>query len=378
MNQHLVDCVLCGGFAAGNTGDELTLAVALRDMPRKFSNPAILSRSPEYSSWLYPQATVLAQTELPVAMRWKKFRKIIGAAGLGQQIHQRTYDRWVDRHLKLNPEWVQAVENSRLLYLVGGGYFTDIFSLPRLLLPVSIAKTMGVAVATAPLGIGPFLDPKQADLVASVLRGVDLCVRDDASLRFCVENHLTARRAEDDGFRVREILSPLSSESLPQDRGKKVGICLFFQQGGSLSQPAFDQWWLTFLRRLKGLIGENAIEGFCFHTTPASDFHQAIRMFRMAGISPVQVRQPEMDFRRAVAHLNSYGAVVTTRFHAAVVAAVFKIPCTAVASGEYYSNKMKLALGSRPFLSAISMENQPPESLADQVAVMRTMDQPVA
>lgn len=368
MNQPPADCVLCGGFAAGNTGDELTLAIALQDMQRKFENIAVLSRNPEYTSWLYPKQTVLAQNELPFTVRWKKLRKIVGAAGLKQYLHHRTYDRWVDRHLDLNPAWVQAVKRSNVVYLVGGGYLTDIFALPRMLLPVSIAKKAGVKIATAPLGIGPFLDSAQAELVASVLRGVDLCVRDEASLRFCMENHLVAKIAEDDGYRLHEILPLPSFEGQPEDFEKKVGICLFFQQGGSISQSGFDQWWLVFLRRLKDLIGGSAIEGFCFHTNPASDFYQIIRMFRSAGISPDQVRQPDLDFRHAINNINKYGAVVTTRFHAAVVATALNIPCTAVASGAYYSNKMELALRPGPLSAAVNMENQPPEAMADTVA----------
>lgn len=363
-----IDCVLCGGYAYGNTGDEITLAVAYTDMRKRFESVAALSRKPEFTQWLHPQITVIAQDEIDVRPRYKKIRKLIPS--LKSPLYSHRFHQIIEEQIHLGSDWVKAIQSSKMLYLVGGGYLTDLFSLPTMLIPIEVARRANVPVSTAPLGIGPFRDPIQKNLVATTLQGIELCVRDETSMRFCNEMGLTASIREDDGFRVGEILS-LNTATSQQPMPYKVGVCVFYQHGGNLSSSDFSKWWLRFLGSLKELIGADAIEGFCFHTQPNAEFFHLINLFQKAGIPATQVMPPQWNFREAVTALSRYHTVVTSRFHAAVSCSVFGIPCFPVASGEYYAAKMGQALRPDMAKRLVNLESHSAEQLAQDIATAR-------
>lgn len=88
------------------------------------------------------------------------------------------------------------------------------------------------------------------------------------------------------------------------------------------------------------------------------------RLFLRAGLPPDRVLAPTVEFRRAVETVRSYDFVITTRFHAAVVANVFKIPNVAVAAGDYYQAKMSAAThGYENFSRLLNPTRQSPEAL---------------
>src|SRR5438876_10409448 len=54
-------CILWGGYAGGNVGDELALAIALGDMTERYglSAVAVLSPFPGYTKALFPETEVI-------------------------------------------------------------------------------------------------------------------------------------------------------------------------------------------------------------------------------------------------------------------------------------------------------------------------------
>jgi len=323
-----VQAVLWGGYAGGNVGDKLTLAVALRDARQRFGDSVcVLSADPNGTRKFFP--------DVPVAAFEPR-----GDAGL------RRLARSVSRRLRLNSwrlpkfrladqpasSWMKLVQQSRQLYLVGGGYLTGMFGPDYYLLPVLAAKAARVPVSSAPVGIGPFNNRGEAAFVAEALRGTDLAVRDTASLAFCREHGLTARQAWDDGFRVAEVISGLTRHARDGKR-LKVGICIFPQHGDP-DWPRTKRWWNGLLSALR----TEEVSGFCFHADARLDYATTRKLLGDGLVKPWTT-----DLRDAVAKLCGFDAIVSSRYHAIVVANVLGIPNIAVAAGEYYHVKMTAA-----------------------------------
>src|SRR4051812_34126659 len=115
-------CILWGGYAWGNVGDELTLAVALGDIKRLYGDSvAILTRSPGYTRRLFPGTDIIP------------YEPISRPQSCGDPPSY--YD--VEEQLTAT-SWASLLSNCELLYLVGGGYLTDLFGLDWTLLPVFV------------------------------------------------------------------------------------------------------------------------------------------------------------------------------------------------------------------------------------------------
>ena len=341
------DCVIWGGYARGNTGDELCLAAALQRARREFGPAvAILSHDPEYTAWLFPEAQVVPF--VPVggrsSKRWRKFWQKCGRilpASRGGQMHP---------DLDPESEWKACLRSARRLYLAGGGYLTDLWSLDSILAPLEFAVQLKLPVSTAPLGIGPFKSGPAADRVADILRQVDLKVRDQDSHDFCRARGLQAILASDDVFNLDWL--PFRTERQRGDGPRKIGVCIFRQYGQD-AEVDLSGWWTECLRGLGRQHPEHEIEGFCFHTGLQEEFRQMVRLFRRAGLSPVRVLAPRLDFRAATAAIREYDFIISARFHAVVVANVLKIPNIAIATGAYYRVKMNAAVSGHEHLSAL-------------------------
>lgn len=337
-------CLLWGGYGYGNVGDELTLAAAIGDMRVLFGDSiAILSPLPGYTMALFPEEKVvpyqplsgrapkIPNRSIPECI-WMKGRRCLGLVDPilpPKTIKERIGDRKAD-------EWVRLIEGADLLYLVGGGYLTDLFSLERFLTPVEVAHHFGVRVATAPLGIGPLRLKESREYFKSSMERVALRVRDPESLEECKNLGVDAEMCRDDGFRVRENLDFPNVES----RGV-IGVN-YFPQHGAADQLTIRRWWLELLIGLKqkGL----QVEGFCFHNKISSDFSNMVELFSEVGFPAKSVCFPDFDFRTECRRLVGYNTIITSRFHAAVVANVMKIPTIAIASGPYYLSKMAVAV----------------------------------
>src|SRR5438128_6888670 len=100
-------------------------------------------------------------------------------------------------------------------------------------------------------------------------------------------------------------------------------------------------WWREVLILLKssGLL----VEGFCFHNSLQIDFSQTVQLFVDAGLPMTLVRTPDFDFRDACNQLSKYRAIVTARFHAAIVAGVAGIAEIAVTDGQEYRSQIDSA-----------------------------------
>jgi polysaccharide pyruvyl transferase WcaK-like protein len=352
-------CIIWGGYANGNTGDELCLAAALERKQREFDgNVAILSRLPEYTLQIFPDATVIRYDS-----KWSRLRKRFGRAcksitapsGLAYFARNGRFDH--------DPEWMRCLQGAGELYLAGGGYLTDVFPLDLIMPPVQYALKSNIRVATAPLGIGPFKSALQAENVTAALRRITLKVRDQTSLDFCRARNVDAMLEPDDAVALLKNLFPTAPANRRGARPGKIGVNIFTQYGQDAGCD-LTEWWTKCLRRLKEQHPDYEIEGFCFHTSLQAEFEEMTRLFSRTGLPPGRVLAPVVDFRRAAETVLNYDLVISTRFHATLTANVFDIPNIAIAAGDYYQAKMSAArLGYEGACNVINPASQPPEDL---------------
>jgi polysaccharide pyruvyl transferase WcaK-like protein len=331
--------ILWGGYGWGNVGDELTLAVAISDLKeRGITSLGVLTPSPGYTRALFPEAEVIPFR--PV-VRKNRIRRSLEGVGrrLGGLKLPEPYLR-PEFQTASEGNWVSALRDAELLYLAGGGYFTDLFAIfDRFILPVEVARLMGRRVETAPLGIGPFRDEKVVRRLVHAFKGTSLTVRDQVSVAFCRKHGLEASVGVDDGFRIGEVLE-FGEQPAPGGDDVVLGVN-FFPQHGSSNEAALRQWWLEFLRL--AVSNNVTVEGFCFHNQLSYDFEPLVELFASAGLPPNSVKPPVLDFREACRDLTRYSMIASSRFHAVVVANVTGVPCLGVSSGEYYDAKMQVA-----------------------------------
>src|ERR1700744_107168 len=169
--QKKYDCVVWGGYGRGNTGDEWCLAPPLQRVRPEFGPAvAVLSCDPEYTARLFPEATVvpLALPRQQKKRGWNIFQKF------GRRLS-------TSKESPVESEGLQCLRRARQLYLAGGGYLTDLWSMELVLLPLEFAVQTGLKVFTAPIGIGPFKNSTAANRVADALRGAEITVRDPVS-----------------------------------------------------------------------------------------------------------------------------------------------------------------------------------------------------
>jgi polysaccharide pyruvyl transferase WcaK-like protein len=373
MNNHY-ECLLWGGYGFGNTGDELTLAVALHDQRRRGGDSvAILSRNPDYTRSLFPGVPVIAYCphRAPLLRRTLS-RRLDRWAHHGGPTDLRLARYRLADQLDDAGSWARTLPQCNRLHLVGGGYLSDLFGLDYLLLPVVAARANALPISTSPLGLGPFASRAAATHVADLLRPVQLAVRDTESLAFCRQHQLPAELRPDDGFRVLEILSELAhaASAARSALRPRIGICIF-RQHGDRDRAAAERWWQQFLQALKAGAEPVEVEGFCFHTNPALDYDTARTRFQAAGLAASAVRRPDPDFRAALRDLRRYDVIVSARFHAIVVANALSIPHVAVAFGDYYRAKMAAAVRrDDPGSRLVSSLTASPEELARQVVAL--------
>jgi polysaccharide pyruvyl transferase WcaK-like protein len=341
------DCVIWGGYAHGNTGDELCLSAACQRVRHEFG-PAvvILSGDPEYTTWLFPDVMVV-----PFVLRDQKRSK--RRRNFWQKWARGLAEFRKDSSLSgtdAEAEWKACLGSARRLYLAGGGYLTDLWSLDLILPPLELAVQLKLPISTAPIGIGPFKSGAAADRVAKVLDGVELKVRDRVSHDFCRARGLPAVLEPDDAYGLDWL--PAKNAGSTGDGPRTIGVCIFEQYGQDENVDLSD-WWTECLRGLQRQHPEHTIEGFCFHTSPEAEFRQMVRLFGRAGLPVDRVRPPHLDFRQAVAGIRGYDFIISTRFHAVVAANVMGISNIAMATGDYYRAKMNSAVGGHQHLSTL-------------------------
>lgn len=332
-------CILWGGYGWGNVGDEITLAVALRDMSERYGSceVAILSPCPGYTKALFPETDVIPYVPVSAPKRDTQVARALRVLKRRWGFRENRYEVNIQFSYDTTNGWAEAVKHCELLYLVGGGYLTDLYDLESLLLPVEVARLHDVTVETAPLGIGPFNDSWSARKLQCALRDARVRVRDVDSQTICNDVGITAECRRDDGFRIMEVIA--IDKPAPFRMGP-IGINFYTQDGGPKAETVV-KWWreVLILFKSSGL----PIEGFCFHNSLQSDFSQTVQLFVDAGLPGELVCAPAFDFRDACNRITNYRAILTSRFHAAIIAGVAGIPVIAVADGRYYRSKMTSA-----------------------------------
>jgi len=346
VEQSGLSPVVWGGYGRGNTGDWLALAAAIHDCSQGSAHAvAVLSPDPDLTTRLFPQAqAVLYRLRRPswLSRRIRALARHLGPLVPGDRWRFRySLDEQMSDRAGGRAEWVEALGRADRLYLAGGGYLTDLFDLERAVMPLLAARQLGLAVETAPLGIGPFRSRAGEALVAEALRGARVTVRDAGSAAFCRRHAIPADQRPDDGFRVRELYPTLAAtRARAEGQPLTVGVCAH-RQHGSEAPTRVQAWWVDFLRGLHREMPQASLRGFCFHTDCAADYRTTCEAFERAGLEARRVEPPRPDPQEAVERLLACDAIATTRFHAAVVAGAFGLPCVAVASGAYYRAKME-------------------------------------
>lgn len=366
-------CLLWGGFAGGNVGDELTLAIALQDMELLYPQQvAILSHSVEYTQWLFPNYHVIRYKKIPLDRKQKPwFEKITQNDIIADFFEPRIIASWVKKHLQTMPDWVKCLKNAEMLYLVGGGYLTDLFDIKSFLLPVTIANEFGVKILTAPLGIGPFRKKRNLELFKKTFTRVPILVRDSDSLDICTKIGLNATLIKDDGFRLRELSEFRANykiQNFEVGNNLKIGICAYNQHGSASNVRSYTDWWVRFLRQFAALGLQDRIEGFCFHNSLSTDFNFLVNIFKYAGFNVKLFHPPPLNFYNAIDNLSRYSYVIATRFHAVVCANALDIPATALYSGDYYKAKMISTVETTKGISPVCIDDKNPEIIANQIA----------
>ena len=340
MDSNRITSVLWGGYGGGNVGDELTLAVAIQDSVRRHGkrSVAVLTPSPDYTAFLFPGIRTIECRPRPLTPRWFTQVKEATLRWLGRTppfIHYRPCGQIGERGEP--DEWVKILQTAQELYLVGGGYFNDHFNVEYLLLPVHLANHHGLEVSTAPLGLGPFWRTESEDRIARELGRARLVVRENDSLDICRKLGLNADLSPDDGFRCREIVDIRRSGG---GSGPRIGINVTHQTGGVRD---FEGWWAEVVRLIAAWPGVD-LSGFSFHINPFLDQLATTRVFRRAGLDRARFCPPDLNFRTNCESMGKFDAVVASRFHAVVTANLLGLAAIAVASGTYYTSKMKAAV----------------------------------
>ncbi len=347
MGQEGERPLIWGGYGHGNAGDWLLLAAALHDCRQADGRAAaVLSPDPAMVERLFPEArAVRYRLRRPRGLRGRvraASRRVGRALRPGRWSFRYRLDEQMRGVAGAGPaEWVEALGRADRLYLAGGGYLTELFDLERFVIPLLAAQRRGLAVATAPLGIGPFRTRAGEALVAEALRGARVVVRDGDSAAFCRRHGIPATVRPDDGFRVRELYPALARARARADHEPvRVGVCAC-RQYGTEAPRRVRAWWADLLRGLRRERPAAALRGLCFHTDPAADYGCTREAFQRAGLEASDVEPPCPGPREALEGVLACDAVATARFHAAVVAGAFGVPCLAVASGAYSRAKME-------------------------------------
>lgn len=343
------DILVWGGYGWGNTGDDLTLAIAMQDLQQAQERRVrVITPNVEHTQLAQPNTCLIAAPTNPphrIVDRWIWWMAY-QALARGKEARANQLERWVlglQRRRCTDTRGHDVFATASVLHLVGGGYLTDRFDLQQFLHPVQLARAMNLAITTSPLGIGPFASTRAGQAVALALRGASIKVRDSDSLEFCRKHHLEAGEYPDDGFRLNEVVPACKTDTAHKGLPRRIGVCVFPQYGDALTDTV-DQWWVDCLGLISKKLPDWKIEGFCFHTEPSMDFQTTRKLFERSGLNPQAVHPPEPDYRKAVMLLNRFDGIISTRFHAVVAASTLRIPSVAVGMNDYYAIKMRCAL----------------------------------
>lgn len=362
-------CILWGGYAGGNVGDELTLAIGLKDIAAKYSKDhiAVLTPNPAISVFQFPDANVINYEKLPPSHLLNMFYKHARRHRVSSELFlELLLNQIKQSYIRRQFDWVKAIREADELYLVGGGYLTDLFQLDSILMPVLIAQHYGKKISTAPVGVGPFSNPVNREIFRKAFQGVQLTVRDPESQQLCQNLGLDTKLTRDDGFRLKE-LAEFQNFDHELERSGKIGICIYHQHGANATADVYFSWWKTFLEELVALGLSDNLEGFCFHTAPGLDHRYLVEAFGNVGIPVSNVNEPIGNFIEALRHLSRYDLVVTTRFHAAVAASAFEIPFFAMSSGPYYRSKMDSVVQGQDLGVSVDLQSADPKVVAREV-----------
>ncbi|MEB3286195.1 MAG: polysaccharide pyruvyl transferase family protein [Vampirovibrionales bacterium] len=388
-----------GGYGGGNVGDYLTLALAIKDLNGEGRACKILNGYGHDTQKQFPDHEVInlitppdpKKAGLLSELKYKiacKYQQVAFSALRKLSTVIREPEKLRTIYRRSSAPWLSCLAGAEKLYLVGGGYLNDMFEVDSLRI-LEAAHYFGIPVETAPVGLGPFKSELAQAQFAQVLKSARLRVRDTESLALAKTMGLEATLQPDDGFRIAELLpANAHRKSLHNpERKLKIGLCIFEQFGAHpMSKPRAHQapddnktlsqrdWWFGFLKALKTACidhtaGGIEIEGFSFDERLSFEYATMTRLLPEIEASfslDSKVILPFQNFRHAITHLRDhYDAVITCRFHAAVVAQAYGIPTLAFAAGEYYVAKMESVKANASLCDVACPDRHTPEEAVE-------------
>lgn len=383
-NIHYPDCLIWGGYDWGNVGDLLTLAIAIKRLQEnKKTSVGILSSNPDMLQEQFPDIPVIPYTAVSPSLRqrvtreiYRRLRPYIWLPDPFKDIYRQQLQSWIRTAGPSIPPWIDAIQHASQLYLCGGGFLTDLFAIDFLLVPLRIALHYNVPISTAPLGIGPFTSSHVKKEVINILRRCTVTVRDSISYNFCKEHGISATPKPDDGFLVHKYIlqnMPEQQNNPARQQRITIGVCIF-PQYGDYRFFAMRFWWFRLLKQIHRLCPDIEIEGFCFHKKKSLDYRLMRQIFPLCGLPRTQIHPPFATLDSAIQTIQKYDIIVSTRFHAIVLARSLGIPHMAVASERYYVTKMCAAGVSEEGSSQVLVnpkKNNPSDIAAHIIALAR-------
>jgi polysaccharide pyruvyl transferase WcaK-like protein len=325
--------MLWGGYGGGNVGDYITLDAAITQVGQQFSDKQILIldlQNPALTQSLFPHIRVITDAGL-VGYGPSVRAKLAYKLALKRLNQLANPTAWLPP-MALLPQWVQCLNQSACMLLVGGGYLNDIYDLNSYLQPINVANRLQVPIITAPLGIGPFTHEANRQQVIQALRLAQVQVRDEKSAQWLAPA-VQATVTQDHGVQwvLQQWPQPVKRQWLP-GKPLRIGVCAFAE---GTQKHLFIEWWKTLRPELES---EYKCQWFPFNF----DFreNEEDQLHRSFWPEFCAIKPTTDSFQLPIASLREVDLVVTGRFHSVIIANGFGVPCLAVYGSPYYESKL--------------------------------------
>ena len=339
---------LWGAYHFGNTGDELLLLSAIERIKKEFNNFFILSQNEELGRCLFPEFEIIQLHWKEVEVKkslFEKFKSKFINFERNYEIYLNNLLSYYQNCTKKESLWLKKLLSSEILYLVGGGYLSDYFNLTPMIFPIFVANKFSIKISSAPITIGPFKSPNMSEFVANQLKSAEIIARDKKTLEFCITNGIKSIYKEDEITNIGSINKKLwvssKNKNIKKNSLFRIGVNINKQVGSKYnSEIALST--ASLIDYIKKNVTNVVFFGFCFFRQE-SEFETTAHAFRLNKLPCNLIEPASIDFKLNVYRLSHANFIITTRFHAVVLAQVFKIPYVGIWDGEYYEQKMKAA-----------------------------------
>lgn len=345
-----------GDYDLRNLGDIAMLQVAVSRLHTLWPTATlqVVTRSPERLSRFCPYATPLtfhaASSWYKQSIRSRLYRSLPACTWQVLDQADHSTQTYLPSLARLFDVWNASLHGDKshlfdadLVVAVGGGYLTDSFEIPALLVldTLAIAVRLGKPIALFGQGLGPWQQPALAALARHVFPRASLvALRENLFSRPLIQKlGIPAERVVVTGDDAISLAYDLHQKSLGQAIGVNLRVAAYAEinasliktVGTSLRQAA--KTYNAALRPIPIALGAIAVGTFGMQSDLES-IHALIGESQAASMDgyceqPTQVIEQIADCR----------IVVTGSYHGAVFALAQGIPAVCLAKSEYYRQK---------------------------------------